>query len=162
MLVTLTIFGLAISSLISVNLFSNQPPKTIAIAIAFPVVATGLPPVVISPSTAKLSTAVTAVSIVVVVPLTVRSPVTVRAPPTVPSLVTTSVPIVPVISPNDVEPETFSVPVVIIPHGLLRLAPPVTLNVPVAVTSPVIAAPCEKVATPLTTVLDKVVVPLTV
>ena len=98
-------------SLISVNLFSNQPPKTIAIAIAFPVVATGFPPVVITPSTAKLSTAVTAVSIVVVVPLTVRSPVTVRAPPTVPSLVTTSVPIVPVISPNAVEPETSNVPV---------------------------------------------------
>ena len=43
-----------------------------------------------------------------VVPLTVRSPVTVRAPPTVPSLVTTSVPIVPVISPKDVEPETLA------------------------------------------------------
>ena len=52
---------------------------------------------------------------VVVVPLTVRSPVTVRAPPTVPLPLTLRVEIVPVISPNDVAPETFSVPAVRIP-----------------------------------------------
>ena len=69
---------------------------------------------------------------VVVVPLTVKSPVTVRAPPTVPSLVTTSVPIVPVISPNAVEPETSSVPQVIIPV-VFNVPPPVTSSLPVTV-----------------------------
>ena len=65
-------------------------------------------PTTTSPSTFKLSTEVTAVSIVVVVPLTVRSPVTVRAPPTCASLLTFRVEIVPVISPNAVEPVSYT------------------------------------------------------
>jgi len=84
-----------------------------------------------------------------VVLILVSVPVTVRLHhQSVPSLVTTSVEIVPVISPNDVEPETFKVPVVMIPDGLLKLPPPVTFSAPVILVAPVTFRMLETVVTP--------------
>ena len=68
-----------------------------------------LVPADISPSTAKLSTAVTAVSIVVVVPFTVKLPLKVRSAPVAPAAKVLAMLAVPVRGPVKLPAVTFPV-----------------------------------------------------
>ena len=97
-------------------------------------------PIPTSPSTAKLSTDVTAVSIVVVVPLTVRFPVTVASPLT-PRLPVT-------LAPVDIACTFTLLPSLIALESIPVSAEPSPLN-DVAVTTPVTVAPLGKSGAPV-------------
>ena len=93
------------------------------------------------PSTAKLSTAVTAVSIVVVVPFTVRLPLSVRSAPVAPA---DNTPVLPAVVAVSALPVTAPVtlPVTAPVRGPLK---PVAVTIPV---EPVTLKPLSKVVDP--------------
>jgi len=91
------------------------------------------------PSTAKLSTAVTAVSIVVVVPFTVRLPLNVRSAPVAPADNTPVLPAVPEVFPVTLP---VTLPVTAPVRGPLK---PVAVTIPV---EPVTLKPLSKVVDP--------------